>query len=62
MFAMGGDSGSLILNDLQDQAGLGVLGMLHSYDGERREIGLFTPMDELLKRLQDVTGVEWVFI
>jgi hypothetical protein len=61
-FASGGDSGSLILHDLEREQGLGVLGMLHSYDGERREIGLFTPIEDVLGRLEEVTGVQWGFV
>lgn len=62
-FAAGGDSGSWVLTKLEDiepqQKGLGVLGMLHSYDGEFKQFGLFTPMCEILERLQEVTGIEW---
>lgn len=61
MFAAGGDSGSLILHDFEKETGLGVIGMLHSYDGERKEIGLFTPAEEMMDRLKEITGVEWVF-
>jgi hypothetical protein len=43
----------------EDDSGLGVLGMLHSYDGEFKQFGLFTPMDDVLDRLEQVTGVEW---
>lgn len=42
-----------------EEGGLGVLGMLHSYDGEFKQFGLFTPMDDILERLEDVTGIEW---
>lgn len=41
------------------EKGLGVLGMLHSYDGEFKQLGLFTPMDDILDRLETVTGVKW---
>lgn len=64
-FAAGGDSGSWILTKLedaegsQDSKGLGVVGMLHSYDGEYRQFGLFTPMTEILTRLEDVTKIRW---
>lgn len=64
-FAAGGDSGSWILSKLEDvpsvseNKGLGVLGMLHSYDGEFKQFGLFTPMHEILDRLQEVTKIEW---
>lgn len=64
-FASGGDSGSWILSKLEDvptvadTKGLGVLGMLHSYDGEYKQFGLFTPMTEILDRLQEVTHIEW---
>ncbi|KAH3676380.1 hypothetical protein WICMUC_002011 [Wickerhamomyces mucosus] len=61
-FANFGDSGSLILNDLSNEIGLGCLGMLHSFDGEFKQFGLFTPIDDIFNRLKDVTGVEWDFI
>lgn len=38
---------------------LGVVGMLHSYDGERKEFGLYTPMTRILDRLEEVTGTAW---
>ncbi|ANB15720.1 Ssy5p [Sugiyamaella lignohabitans] len=38
---------------------LGVLGMLHSYDGERKEFGLFTPIESILNRLHEVTHIKW---
>lgn len=62
-FAGGGDSGSWVLSKLQDldatANGLGVLGMLHSYDGEYKQFGLFTPMCEILNRLEEVTNIKW---
>lgn len=64
-FAAGGDSGSWILSKLEDvptvsdSKGLGVLGMLHSYDGEFKQFGLFTPMTEILDRLEEVTNIKW---
>lgn len=64
-FAAGGDSGSWILAKLEDvegsseSKGLGVVGMLHSYDGEYRQFGLFTPMTEILSRLEEVTKIKW---
>lgn len=63
-FAAGGDSGSWILTKLEDidgsrLKGLGVVGMLHSYDGEFKQFGLFTPMCEILQRLEEVTGINW---
>lgn len=64
-FAAGGDSGSWILSKLEDvegsstSKGLGVVGMLHSYDGEYRQFGLFTPMTEILDRLEEVTKIKW---
>lgn len=64
-FAAGGDSGSWILskledvNSVSDSKGLGVLGMLHSYDGEFKQFGLFTPMCEILDRLEEVTNIKW---
>lgn len=64
-FAAGGDSGSWILSKLEDvkgvpgTKGLGVVGMLHSHDGENRQFGLFTPMTEILDRLEQVTNIKW---
>lgn len=64
-FAAGGDSGAWILAKLEDvrgtpnAKGLGVAGMLHSYDGEFRQFGLFTPMSEILERLEEVTKIKW---
>ncbi|KAM9930917.1 hypothetical protein OXX59_000181 [Metschnikowia pulcherrima] len=64
-FAAGGDSGAWILAKLEDvrgtpeTKGLGVAGMLHSYDGEFRQFGLFTPMTEILDRLEEVTKIKW---
>ncbi|KAK6453771.1 peptidase S64 [Scheffersomyces xylosifermentans] len=64
-FASGGDSGSWILTKLEDiegspyDKGLGVVGMLHSYDGEFKQFGLFTPMCEILQRLEEVTSIKW---
>ncbi|KAG2734036.1 hypothetical protein G9P44_003561 [Scheffersomyces stipitis] len=64
-FAAGGDSGSWILTKLEDieddsySKGLGVLGMLHSYDGEFKQFGLFTPICEILQRLEEVTSIRW---
>ncbi|AMD22478.1 HHL292Cp [Eremothecium sinecaudum] len=59
LFATGGDSGSWILTKLEDELGLGVVGMLHSYDGEQKQIGLFTAITDILRRLHQVTGVQW---
>ncbi|QLG71435.1 hypothetical protein HG535_0B04770 [Zygotorulaspora mrakii] len=59
LFASAGDSGSWILTKLENQLGLGVVGMLHSYDGEQRQFGLFSPIGDILERLHDVTGVLW---
>lgn len=59
LFASGGDSGAWILTKLDDRVGLGVLGMLHSYDGERKQFGLFTPIGDILERLYAVTGIQW---
>lgn len=42
-----------------DATGLGVLGMLHSYDGEFKQLGLFTPMEGILHRLREITGIDW---
>lgn len=64
-FASGGDSGAWILakqeniGDGVKRKGLGVLGMLHSFDGEQKQFGLFTPMSEILDRLEVVTGIRW---
>lgn len=64
-FAAGGDSGSWILAKLEDcsygprSKGLGVVGMLHSYDGEHKQFGLFTPMCEILERLETITNIKW---
>ncbi|KAG7883920.1 hypothetical protein KL938_002505 [Ogataea parapolymorpha] len=41
------------------ETGLGVIGMLHSYDGENKEFGLLTPIHDILDRLHAVTGVRW---
>ncbi|ODV87613.1 hypothetical protein CANARDRAFT_26990 [[Candida] arabinofermentans NRRL YB-2248] len=46
-------------SDSGAESGLGVVGMLHSYDGEFKQFGLFTPMKDILGRLEDVTGIEW---
>lgn len=61
LFASGGDSGSWILSrDTGSNAnGLGVVGMVHSYDGEFKEFGLFTPIHSVLNRLNEVTGIPW---
>ncbi|KAF5092446.1 hypothetical protein D0Z03_002856 [Geotrichum reessii] len=45
--------------DLNSGPSLGVVGMLHSYDGERKEFGLYTPMTTILNRLEEVTHVKW---
>ncbi|GME82277.1 unnamed protein product [Ambrosiozyma monospora] len=42
-----------------DDTGLAVVGMLHSYDGEFKQFGLFTPIDNVLDRLEEVTGISW---
>lgn len=59
LFASAGDSGSWILTKLENQPGLGCVGMLHSYDGEQKQFGLFTPIGDILQRLHLVTGVLW---
>lgn len=59
LFAGAGDSGSWILTKLESQPGLGCVGMLHSYDGEQKQFGLFTPIGDILERLHAVTGVLW---
>lgn len=66
-FAAGGDSGLWVLTKCEDcppgslseSKGLAVLGMLHSYDGEFKQFGLFSPMTEILSRLQDITSIKW---
>ncbi|CDR36596.1 CYFA0S01e02850g1_1 [Cyberlindnera fabianii] len=62
MFCSSGDSGALILSDLEKERGLGCVGLLHSYDGEGKQFGLFTPMENVMTRLKEVTGVEWMFV
>ncbi|CCC71946.1 hypothetical protein NCAS_0I02780 [Naumovozyma castellii] len=59
LFANSGDSGAWILTKLEDHVGLGVVGMLHSYDGEQKQFGLFTPIGDILERLNVVTGIQW---
>ncbi|CAL9736208.1 SPS-sensor serine protease component Ssy5p [Monosporozyma servazzii] len=59
LFATAGDSGAWILAKSEDYPGLGVVGMLHSYDGSQQQFGLFTPIGDILERLCDVTGVQW---
>lgn len=59
LFATGGDSGSFVLAKDKSKLGLSVVGMLHSYDGELKQLGLFTPMHNILERLKSVTKVEW---
>lgn len=59
LFATAGDSGAWILTKSDDYLGLGVVGMLHSYDGNQQQFGLFTPIGDILERLNDVTGVQW---
>ncbi|CDO92386.1 unnamed protein product [Kluyveromyces dobzhanskii CBS 2104] len=59
LFANAGDSGAWLLTRLDGKLGLGVAGMLHSYDGELKQFGLFTPISTILERLKTVTGVEW---
>lgn len=66
-FAAGGDSGLWVLTKCEDcppgslseSKGLAVLGMLHSYDGEFKQFGLFSPMTEILSRLQAITSIKW---
>ncbi|EDN63228.1 component of the SPS plasma membrane amino acid sensor system [Saccharomyces cerevisiae YJM789] len=59
LFASAGDSGAWILTKLEDRLGLGLVGMLHSYDGEQRQFGLFTPIGDILERLHAVTKIQW---
>jgi hypothetical protein len=62
-FAAGGDSGAWILSKLEDvdrnRKGLGVIGMLHSFDGEHKQFGLFAPMCEILQRLEETSKLKW---
>lgn len=51
------DHGSSITS--RGSGGLGVVGMIHSYDGERKEFGLFTPISSILDRLEAVTHIKW---
>jgi Peptidase family S64 len=51
------DHGSSITS--RGSGGLGVVGMIHSYDGERKEFGLFTPITTVLDRLEAVTHIKW---
>lgn len=57
--AVGPTGNTNSLKEKNEESGLGLLGMLHSYDGEYRQFGLFTPIDDILERLEAVTGVEW---
>ncbi|KAH3901114.1 related to SPS-sensor serine protease component SSY5 [Saccharomycodes ludwigii] len=60
LFATGGDSGAWILSKLgKNKLGLGVVGMLHSYDGEQKQFGLFSSICDILDRLHTITGVLW---
>lgn len=59
LFASGGDSGAWILTRLTGKLGLGVVGMLHSYDGEQRQFGLYSTIGDIFQRLNQVTGVNW---
>lgn len=65
-FAAGGDSGAWIFTKLEDmnpeRKGLGVVGMLHSFDGEFKQFGLFSPMKEILERLEEVTSISWAVV
>lgn len=40
-------------------SGLGVVGMLHAYDGEFKQFGLYLPIVLVLNRLQELTKVPW---
>lgn len=55
----GSDYGSTVTGQTPAGPSLGVVGMLHSYDGERKEFGLFSPIDSILNRLYDVTQIQW---
>lgn len=41
------------------KSGLGVVGMLHAYDGEFKQFGLYSPMVLILHRLYELTKVPW---
>lgn len=41
------------------KSGLGVVGMLHAYDGEFKQFGLYSPMLFVLSRLEELTKVQW---
>jgi hypothetical protein len=60
MFALGGDSGAWLLHKVESEnPSLSVMGMLHSHDGEVKQFGLFSPMNVILDRLEQVTHVKW---
>lgn len=60
MFALGGDSGAWLLHKVESEnPALSVMGMLHSHDGEVKQFGLFSPMNVILERLEQVTHVKW---
>ncbi|QPG73029.1 hypothetical protein FOA43_000333 [Brettanomyces nanus] len=49
----------IVSSQEQHLTGLGLVGMLHSYDGELKQFGLFTPITDILERLKEVTGLAW---
>jgi hypothetical protein len=53
------DQASTITSNSIAGPNLGVVGMLHSYDGERKEFGLFTSIESILDRLHQVTNIKW---
>ena len=53
------DQASIITSNSIAGPNLGVVGMLHSYDGERKEFGLFTSIESILDRLHQVTNIKW---
>lgn len=46
-------------NNSKVQSGLGVVGMLHAYDGEFKQFGLYSPIVLILNRLHELTKVPW---
>lgn len=57
--SMDSNTTATLPTDSNSGPSLGVVGMLHSYDGERKEFGLYTPMTTILNRLEEVTHVKW---
>ena len=57
--SMDSNTTATLPTDSNSGPSLGVVGMLHSYDGERKEFGLYTPMTTILNCLEEVTHVKW---